>query len=96
MNIADDINQRVAALSEDQRAQLQHLFLHLVFVIENPRLQGFFIHTLPSPAEADIEPVLGHSINADLNAVEEMLCNFLAVRAAMAADEAGVDPTRSH
>jgi hypothetical protein len=90
------ITAQIAALPEEQRAHLQHLFLHLVQVFSNKKLSGFFIHTLPSPEDIEYEPVLMHTVNCDMREVEQMMCNFLAARSAMDAAETSTDPTRTH
>lgn len=96
MSIDVIINEKIASLSDEKRGLLQHLFIHMVQVIANDQLQGFFFHTLPSPVESDIEPVLLHSINCEMDEVEEMMCNFIATRTAMAAEATSVDPNQRH
>lgn len=92
-DIGANINERIAAFTKDQREQLQHLFIHLVYVLENPGLKGFLFHTLPSAPASEIEPVLLHSINVELDEVEEMMCGFIAAKNAQHPD---ATPARSH
>lgn len=89
-NIGANINERIAAFNQEQREHLQHLFIHLVYIVENPSLKGFLFHTLPSPETSEIEPVLLHTVNVELGEVEEMMCSFLAARNATAPAAAGV------
>ena len=96
MNAEDRLNALIQGLSPEKRECLQHVFVHLVHVIANEKLEGFFIHTLPSPDESEIEPVLMHAINCGVETVEEMMCNFLAARSAQAAAASNTDPTRTH
>jgi len=96
MNAEDHMTRVIQGLPEEKREVLQHIFMHLVHVIANERLQGFFIHTLPSADDAEIEPVLMHAINCGVETVEEMMCNFMAARAAYAAAASNTDPTRTH
>jgi len=96
MNAEDHMTRMIQGLSEEKRDVLQHIFMHLVHVVANDKLQGFFMHTLPSADDSDIEPVLMHSINCGVEEVEEMMCNFLAARSAMAAAASNTDPTRTH
>ena len=96
MNSAEDINALIQSLTEDKRAHLQHLFVHMVQVIASDSLTGFFFHTLPSPQDSEIEGVLLHSINCDMDEVEEMMCNFLAARNAAIAAATATDPNQRH
>jgi hypothetical protein len=82
---SDEVSARILALTEDQRDHLQHLLVVLIQIIENPKLQGFVMHTLPSPEDSEIEGVLLHTVNCGMEEVEEMMCNLLAARNAAAA-----------
>ena len=96
MSNAEDINDIIQAMSQEDRNHLQHLFVHLVQVVSDKKLSGFFMHIMPSPDDSPIEAVLVHTIKCDYNEVEEMMCNFLAARNAAVAAATSTDPTRKH
>lgn len=92
---AEQINALITSLDETRRANLQHVFVHLVQVIANPALHGFFMHTMPSPEDSEMESILVHGINCDGMDIEELMCNFLAARNAQAAADES-NPERKH
>ena len=82
----DELNKRIAALTDEQREMLQHLFLHLISAFEHPELPALFMQVMPSNPDSNIEGVLVHTMNGGIEHAEQMMCNFLAARAAAAGD----------